>query len=234
MHWFLDRLFLKSTWRRSKCACFLAVCVATPGLLMMARTGEGQTTNAKASANAPSGKLIFAREGCDKCHGSEGEGGATPGRNEGVPRIASTSLALPTFIRRVRKPLGQMPAFSTQRVSDSELSEVYTFLQAAQSPRESEKSIPSSSRNGQRLFLSYGCYECHGTVGQGSTQTGGSRLGPPQIPFSAFLDYVRQPTGQMPPYTTRTVSDQELRDMYAFLKSLPQATPSRDISILNQ
>jgi hypothetical protein len=56
--------------------------------------------------------------------------------------------------------------------------------------------------------------------GRGSQQTGGPRLGPPQIPLSAFVNYVRQPTGQMPPYTTKTASNEELADMYVFLKSV--------------
>jgi len=100
--------------------------------------------------------------------------------------------------------------------------------------KDSTPSSTSSIKNGERLFTKYGCYECHGSQGQGSTQTGGSRIGPPQIPVSAVVSYLRHPTGQMPPYTTKTVSDEEIADIYAFLKSLPQPTPSKDIPSLNQ
>jgi len=108
--------------------------------------------------------------------------------------------------------------------------------QATPDPK-SKDSTPSSSssiKNGERLFTKYGCYECHGSQGQGSTQTGGTRIGPPQISLSAVLSYLRHPTGQMPPYTAKTVSDEEITDIYAFLKSLPQPTASKDIPALNQ
>ena len=101
---------------------------------------------------------------------------------------------------------------------------------------KSKDSTPSSSssiKNGERLFTKYGCYECHGSQGQGSTQTGGTRIGPPQISLSSVISYLRHPTGQMPPYTAKTVSEEEITDIYAFLKSLPQPTPSKDIPSLN-
>ena len=181
-----------------------------PRRIPTARSSEAQTTSARkkssttASGDAPNGKLIFERQGCNKCHGFKGEGGSTLAQNGGVPRIASTTLALPAFIRLVRKPKGQMPPFGSERVTDSDLADVYAFLRSSAPPVESKDSTTSSIDNGQRLFTNYGCHECHGSQGQGSTQTGGSRLGPPQTPFSAFVSYVRQPTGQMPPYTTTT------------------------------
>jgi len=76
-------------------------------------------------------------------------------------------------------------------------------------------------QNGKRLYDKYGCYECHGGQGQGS-QLSGPRIGPSPGSFSGFLTYIRQPTGQMPPYTRKITSDAELADMYAFLQSVPQ------------
>ena len=49
----------------------------------------------------------------------------------------------------------------------------------------------------------------------------GARLAPRPIAFTAFVNYVRHPTNQMPPYTAKVVSDQELADIYAFLLSIP-------------
>jgi len=36
------------------------------------------------------------------------------------------------------------------------------------------------------------------------------------------VSYVRKPTREMPPYTDKVVSDQELADIYAFLQSRPR------------
>jgi mono/diheme cytochrome c family protein len=79
-----------------------------------------------------------------------------------------------------------------------------------------------------------GCYECHGREGQGAAQASGPRIGPPQRFIRPFIKYVRQPTGQMPPFTTEVISDQELADIYAYLQSRPNAIPSKDIPLLNQ
>jgi len=83
--------------------------------------------------------------------------------------------------------------------------------------------------NGKKIFSSYGCYQCHGFVGQGGA---GARLAPRPISFAAFSKYVRQPADQMPPYTTKVVSDQELADIYAFLMTIPQPPAANSIPLL--
>lgn len=88
-----------------------------------------------------------------------------------------------------------------------------------------------NAENGKRLFTNYGCYQCHGREAQGGA--GGPRIGPNPIPLQALIRYVRQPGGQMPPYTDKVVSDAELTDIHAFLRSLPQPRPAREIPLLN-
>ena len=85
-----------------------------------------------------------------------------------------------------------------------------------------------NAENGKRVFNKIGCYECHGREGQGSTM-GGPRIAPDPIPFDALARYVRKPTGEMPPYTAKVVSDQELADIYAFLQSRPHPPAAKDI-----
>ena len=75
------------------------------------------------------------------------------------------------------------------------------------------------AKNGRKLFAADGCYQCHGYEAQGATPTG-PRLGPRPIAFAQFSKYVRQPTGQMPPYTAKSIPDKDLADIYAFLQSL--------------
>ena len=82
------------------------------------------------------------------------------------------------------------------------------------------------AKNGRKLFAADGCYQCHGYEAQGATPTG-PRLGPRPIAFAQFQKYVRNPTGQMPPYTPKSVPDKDLTDIYAFLQSLP-TPPSAD------
>ena len=190
--------------------------------------------NPQSAGDAQNGKKVFEKLGCFRCHGSAGEGTTPAGKEAGPPKIAATRLSLRDFVQSVRKPKGQMPPFGSQQVSDQELSDVYAFLQSVASQPKLELPSSANSQNGQHFYVSFGCYECHGYQGQGSVQTGGSRIGPPQIPYSGFVAYVRQPTGQMPPYTTKAVSDAQLADIYVFLQSRPQAAPSKSIPLLNQ
>jgi mono/diheme cytochrome c family protein len=88
-----------------------------------------------------------------------------------------------------------------------------------------------NAENGKKIFTGYGCYECHGYVAQGGAA--GPRLAPRPIAFAAFSRYLRRPTGQMPPYTTKVVSEKELADIYAFLQSIPEPPPARNIRELN-
>ena len=126
-----------------------------------------------------------------------------------------------------------MPAYRSQDISGTELADLYAFLQSLAPPVKADASSVDA-QNGKRLYMSDGCYECHGNEGQGSTQTGASRIGPIQIPFAPFVAYIRQPSAQMPPYSTKVVSDADLADIYAFLLSRPQPAPAKSISLLNQ
>ena len=76
------------------------------------------------------------------------------------------------------------------------------------------------------------CYYCHGTVGQGAGPTG-ARIGPPTRALAGFIRYVRRPSGQMPALTENVISDQELTDIYAFLRTIPLPKNSRDIPLLD-
>lgn len=84
---------------------------------------------------------------------------------------------------------------------------------------------------GKKLFVSYGCYQCHGYEAQGSNATG-PRLGPRPMAFAAFSKYVRQPSGQMPPYTIKVASDADLANIYAFVQSRPAPAAASSIPLL--
>lgn len=197
-------------------------------------TGGQKQSSGVATGNPQNGKAVFENMGCNKCHGSEGEGVAGSGQNAGVPRIAATSLSLRDFLQQVRKPKGVMPPYSGQRVSDADLTDVYAFLESLKSAAERAAPTSASTTNGERLFRNDGCYECHGLQGQGSTSTGAARIGPPRIPLSAFVSYVREPSGEMPPYTAKALSDQDLAEIYDFLKSIAAPPPAKSIPLLNQ
>jgi mono/diheme cytochrome c family protein len=101
-------------------------------------------------------------------------------------------------------------------------------------PQPSAATAPSGNADeGKKLYVSYGCYQCHGREAQGSSATG-PRLGPRPIAFSAFSRYVRQPTGQMPPYTAKVVSDSDMANIYAFVESRAVPPAVQSIPLLRE
>jgi ubiquinol-cytochrome c reductase cytochrome c subunit len=106
----------------------------------------------------------------------------------------------------------------------------------AKSPKASQTSKPSetpsgNAENGKQIFNKDGCYECHGREGQGSYGNA-PRIAPDPIPFDAFTAYIRKPKGEMPPYTSKVISDRDLADIYAFLRSRSHPPAVKSIPLL--
>jgi len=86
-----------------------------------------------------------------------------------------------------------------------------------------------NAANGKKLFETIGCFQCHGYVGQGGAA--GPKLLDP-VPFPAFIVQLRTPRQVMPPYTERVLSDQQVADIYAHVKTFPLPPDPSTISIL--
>lgn len=92
---------------------------------------------------------------------------------------------------------------------------------------------PDDAENGKRLFMINGCYQCHGTVGQGGAA--GPRLAQIRLPLNGFIAFVRRPPpSSMPQYRAKVMSDQELSDVYAHIKTFPEPVSIKTIAILNE
>ncbi|HEU5274756.1 MAG TPA: cytochrome c [Xanthobacteraceae bacterium] len=95
--------------------------------------------------------------------------------------------------------------------------------------------LAASAEKGKEAFLKHGCFQCHGTVGQGSVATSGGRvLYDTKLPIEAFVGYVRSTNQSMPPYSEKILSDSDLADIYAYLTSLPKTADFKTIPLLNQ
>ena len=108
---------------------------------------------------------------------------------------------------------------------------VVGVLASAQTP-DATAAAKGDADNGKKIFTSYGCYQCHNYAAHGGRA--GPRLAPNPIPFVAFSRYVREPTNQMPPYTPKSVSGEELADIYAFLLTIPTPPAVGSIPILTE
>lgn len=73
-------------------------------------------------------------------------------------------------------------------------------------------------RNGEDLFFANGCNACHGDNGQGGI---GPTIASTGFSFEQVLAQYRSPRGIMPPFDASRVADDEARDIYAWLQTLP-------------
>jgi mono/diheme cytochrome c family protein len=91
-----------------------------------------------------------------------------------------------------------------------------------------------NAENGKAVYMKDGCFLCHGRVGQG----GGYNQPTPSLaktamPFEGFMGQLRQPSDDMPAYSAKVLSDQEVADIYAYVQSLAGRSDPKGIAILN-
>ena len=102
-----------------------------------------------------------------------------------------------------------------------------TAVAAAQTPSQTPPA--GNADTGKKLFVSLGCWTCHGYEGQGGA---GPRIAPRPLPLAAFTTYVRRPPERMPIYPERLVSDEDLGHIHAYLQSRPMPPPLESIPLL--
>jgi ubiquinol-cytochrome c reductase cytochrome c subunit len=96
-------------------------------------------------------------------------------------------------------------------------------------------SAEGSPEKGKEAFVKHGCFQCHGTVGQGSVNTsGGKVLTNTALPLEAFQAFVRTTNRAMPPYSEKILSNDDLADIYAYLEAIPKPVDYKTIPLLNE
>ena len=101
----------------------------------------------------------------------------------------------------------------------------------APKPAPAAPAAPAGNvETGKKLWVSVGCWQCHGYEGQGGAA--GPRLSARNLPFAGFSAYVRRPTNQMPPYTEKVVSNADLEHIHAYLMSRPAPQAASSIPLL--
>ena len=99
-------------------------------------------------------------------------------------------------------------------------------------PASAQNSAPSgNAMHGKQLFALDGCYECHGYQGEGGGFAG-PKLAPDPLPYSFVLRQLRTPLRAMPVYTSEVLTDSDVADIYAYLRSIPQAKSVASIPML--
>ena len=96
------------------------------------------------------------------------------------------------------------------------------------SAQEAPKGDPKA---GLTDYQKYGCYSCHGIVGQGTLRDG-PRINAAAIGYPALLTQLRTPRYEMPAYTAVQISDSGVADIFAYLTTLPKAPDPKSLKQL--
>ncbi len=88
---------------------------------------------------------------------------------------------------------------------------------------------------GKAAYMKNGCWQCHGTEGQGSLITSANKvLAPDPLPYEAFAAFVRSTNRAMPPYSETMLSDADLADIHAYLESIGRPKDYKTIPLLSR
>ena len=138
------------------------------------------------------------------------------------------SSCIASYIRGFSIPLVVLGFGALGFAALSTLDIAAAFAQSQKPAAQAGAAPAGNVENGKKAFIQHGCFSCHGFSAEGGP---GARLAQNPIPFQAFVQYVRRPRRSMPPYGTQ-LSDQELADIYAFIKSIPPSPDAKSIPLL--
>ena len=102
----------------------VGVVVGAVTLAAQAPTVSTTPPSAALAGSAEKGRLTFAKVGCSQCHGGEAQGSPTTG-----PRLGPAGLPYASFSRYVRAPRQQMPPYTEKILADTDLADIYAFVQ---------------------------------------------------------------------------------------------------------
>ena len=143
-------------------------------------------------------------------HGQNGEG------KYASPRAGDGKKAA-DWIKQVRTPRQNMPAYSSIQVSDADLTDMWAFMQTLTKPASFAPIIYTPADGdmpGKVLFSQKRCVACHGD-GKGLVKTRFTDKG--RTPTAADVIKSMRMPGKMPSYGVNQVSDAEGNQILGYL-----------------
>ena len=105
-------------------SAYVVVLVALAFAALGSGLGLAQNTT---SGDVANGKRVYLADGCFMCHGRAGQGGAM---NYPAPAIAKLEMPVESFVSFLRDAPNDMPAYSTDVLSDKDAADIHAFLQS--------------------------------------------------------------------------------------------------------
>jgi mono/diheme cytochrome c family protein len=87
------------------------------------------TSPAASGQRTAEGKVLFDTVGCWSCHGFNGQGAMSRGIASG-PHINARVLPEAAFLHQLRSPIGVMPPYTADVLTDEQVSAIYDYLRS--------------------------------------------------------------------------------------------------------
>lgn len=99
---------------------------------------------------------------------------------------------------------------------------VLTPAPARATPSQDTRQLSGELEQGRLLYINQGCINCHGGLGEGGI---GATLKGAKLNLKEFQDILRMPSGMMPAFDPTKVTDEQIKVLYNYIKSLDNIQP---------
>ena len=96
-------------------------------------------------------------------------------------------------------------------------------MRSTEEPHEEDMVLSDEAKEGFEVYRTVGCASCHGAQGEGGVGPALAGHTPEQV-----RQQVRNPVGNMPPFSREQLSDEDLEKIVAFVQSLGGASEAHE------
>lgn len=207
-------------------------------LVARMQAGDAKNPYARDDRAITAGRYAYTGS-CASCHGAAGDGKGIFGQDTYPPATDLTSEdakeksdAMLFWITKNGLSFTGMPAFAKQ-YDDADIWALVAYVRALQQGRTSAPNIPvptqaqlavadphgNAAARGAAVYFAQGCQLCHGAVGNA----------PGELALrEAETEAIRRGRAGMPAYATDRVSEAQLSDLVAYLRTFSGGRGERD------
>ena len=171
------------------------------------------TVAAQGTGDPANGKAQWAQRACKNCHGTDGEGKyAAP--------LAGTTRTSAEWITQVHTPRANMPAFTTDQISDTVITDLWAYIKTLTKPASftpMSTTVPAGALPGHQLTVDKRCVACHGDF-KAFVKTRFIDQNR-EVTTDAVLKQLRTPAKNMPMFGAAQVTDAQAAQIADFVKA---------------
>lgn len=188
----------------------LLLIAALPVLLMVLLAA---TVSAQGTGDPVKGQAAWTQANCKACHGNNGEG-KYAGARAGDGKTAAD------WIKQVRTPRANMPAYTTAQISDTAITDMWAYMQTLPKPASFtpvSTTVPAGSLPGQQVMVDKRCVACHANV-QAFVKARFVDQNR-EVTAEAIMKQLRTPARNMPAYSVTQIADAQVAQIADFMKA---------------